>query len=359
MKLVMRLYRAARPLLFCFDAEKAHGLSLQALKNGFLPHVTNAPDPILAVEYFGLKFPNPVGIAAGYDKNGDVLAGLAGLGFGFLEAGSVTPKPQPGNPRPRVFRLVEDEGVINRLGFNSKGLDVAVRNFANRPAGGIVGANLGANKESEDRIADYVLGMERLAPLASYVTVNISSPNTPGLRALQGRAELEELLGRLTAKRAEMITAGAASFPILLKIAPDLTDADKSDIAAAVLEMQIDGLIIGNTTITRPSSLISATKAEAGGLSGQPLKPIALAALKDLYQATGGRIPIVGAGGIQDADDAYARIRAGASLLQLYSAMIFKGPYIAADIAKGLAAHLHADGFGSVREAVGVDTPIP
>lgn len=354
----MTLYRLARPLLFRLDAEKAHELSLLVLKNGFLPRVGNAPDPILASRRFGLDFPNPVGLAAGYDKNGEVLGALAGLGFGFLEAGSITPKPQPGNPKPRVFRLVEDEAVINRFGFNSKGLDVAAANFAARPRDIIIGANLGANKESADRIADYVTGMRRLAPLASYVTVNISSPNTPGLRALQGRAELEDLLGRLTETRRAMIGEGAAPFSVLLKVAPDLTDADVADIAAVVRETGIDGLIVGNTTITRPASLRSAAKEEAGGLSGQPLKPIALAALRKLYVATRGEIPIIGAGGIQDAADAYERIRAGASLIQIYSAMVYKGPYLAADIAKGLAARLRADGFVSLDAAVGVDTPI-
>lgn len=354
----MTLYRIARPLLFCLDAEKAHGVSLQALKNGLLPAVGNAPDPILGVDLFGLHFPNPVGLAAGYDKNGEALAGLKGLGFGFLEAGSITPRPQAGNPKPRVFRLVEDAGVINRLGFNSKGLEVAAANFAARPQGIIVGANLGANKESPDRIADYVTGMRRLAPLASYVTVNISSPNTPGLRALQGRAELEELLGRLTETRRAMIAAGTPSFPIFLKVAPDLTQADIADIAAVVREMGIDALICGNTTITRPASLRSAAKGEAGGLSGQPLKSIALQTLKELYVATKGEIPLIGAGGIQDAADAYARIRAGASLIQLYSAMVYKGPYLAEEIARGLAKRLRADGFNSVRDAVGIDTPL-
>lgn len=347
-----------RLLLFAFEAEKAHNLSIRALKNGLLPRVDNTIDPILESKVFGLHFPNPIGLAAGYDKNAEVLSALSGLGFGFLEAGSVTPKPQAGNPKPRMFRLTEDEGVINRLGFNNKGLEEATRNFENRPASLIVGANLGANKDSPDRIADYVTGMERLAPHASYVTVNISSPNTPGLRALQGRTELEDLLGRVSEKRREMTERGEAYFPVLLKIAPDLTDEDKTDIAAAVLDHQIDGLIISNTTITRPESLQNPQKKETGGLSGQPLKNIALAVLKDMYQATEGKVPIVGVGGIQSADDAYARIRAGASLLQLYSAMVYKGPYVAMEIAKGLAKKLREDGFNSVEDAVGVDTSL-
>ncbi len=353
-----RFYNIARPFLFSMEAEKAHNLSIRALKNGLLPHVDNAVDPILRTNVFGLDFPNPIGLAAGYDKNAEVLSGLSGLGFGFLEAGSVTPRPQPGNPKPRIFRLTQDEAVINRLGFNNKGLEEAAQNFEKRPPSLIVGANLGANKDSADRIADYVTGMERLAPRASYITVNISSPNTPGLRALQGRTELEDLLGRISKKRRSMIEKEAAFFPILLKIAPDLTDADKADIAAAVIDHQIDGLIISNTTITRPNNLIDPQKKETGGLSGQPLKNISLGVLKEMYQATRGKIPIVGVGGIQSAEDAYARIRAGASLLQLYTAMIYKGPYVAAEIAKGLAKLLREDGFGSLEDVVGVDTPL-
>lgn len=351
-------YPIIRPLLFMLDAEKAHNLSIRALKNGLLPRVDNDIDPILSTELFGLRFPNPVGLAAGYDKNAEVLSGLAGLGFGFLETGSVTPRPQPGNPRPRIFRLRADNAVINRLGFNNKGLDVAARNLAARPKHIIVGANLGANKDSADRIADYVEGMERLAPVADYVTVNISSPNTPGLRALQGKAELQDLLGRIGEKRRDIMAEGVAYFPILLKIAPDLTDADKSDIASTVLEMDIDGLIISNTTITRPENLRDPQKSEVGGLSGQPLKLISLNVLKEMYRATQGRKPIVGVGGIQSAEDAYARIRAGASLLQLYTAMVYKGPYVAVEIAKGLAKLLRKDGFLSLQDAIGVDTPL-
>ncbi|TNE37478.1 MAG: quinone-dependent dihydroorotate dehydrogenase [Alphaproteobacteria bacterium] len=351
-------YSLLRPLLFQLEAETAHNFSLRALKSGLLLAVSNAPDPILKTRLFGLEFPNPVGLSAGYDKNGDVLDALAGLGFGFAEAGSVTPLAQDGNPKPRIFRLPEDQAVINRLGFNNRGLETAAANFGNRRKGFIVGANLGANKLSEDRIADYVTGMRRLAPLADYVTVNISSPNTPGLRALQGKAELEELLGRLMAARSDMTATGAASFPLLLKIAPDLTEDDKADIAAVALESGLDGLIVTNTTITRPETLRNVQKGETGGLSGQPLKELSLSVLKDMYRATSGKIPLIGVGGIQNVEDAYARIRAGASLIQIYSAMVYKGPYLAADIAKGLAACLKADGFSSIAEAVGVDTPL-
>ncbi|MCF8465837.1 MAG: quinone-dependent dihydroorotate dehydrogenase [Sneathiella sp.] len=352
------LYDMMRPVLFSMEAEKAHNLSIRALKLGLLPHVSNQIDPILRTELFGLTFPNPIGLAAGYDKNAEVLKEVSNLGFGFVEAGSVTPRPQAGNPKPRIFRLVRDEAVINRLGFNNQGLELAAKNFSGRDKAGIAGANLGANKDSDDRIEDYVLGMRKLAPLASYVTVNISSPNTPGLRALQGKGELEDLLGRLMDTRKNIVTEGATFFPILLKIAPDLTDQDKSDIAETVMAQGIDGLIISNTTITRLNTLLDPRKNEPGGLSGQPLKDISLSVLKDMYRATRGQLPLIGVGGIQSAEDAYRRIRAGASLLQLYTAMIYKGPYVAAHIARGLVQKLRADNFTSVKEAVGVDTPL-
>ncbi len=352
------LYSIAKPILFRLEAEKAHNLSIRALKNGLLPRISNEFDPVLASEHFGIRFPNPVGLAAGYDKNAEVIPAISGLGFGFVEAGSITPRAQPGNPKPRLFRLAEDAAVINRLGFNNRGLDEAERNFKAYADNAIVGANLGANKDSGDRIDDYVRGMKRLAPLASYITVNISSPNTPGLRALQGKAELDNLLGRLCDARNTLKKEGVEHFPILLKIAPDLTDDDKVDIAVSVLAMEIEGLIISNTTITRPASLTDSQKAEAGGLSGRPLKHISLGVLKEMYQATGGKILIVGVGGIETAADAYERIRAGASLIQLYSAMVYHGPYVAADIARGLAELLRKDGFENITDAIGIDTPI-
>ncbi|PHQ68741.1 MAG: dihydroorotate dehydrogenase (quinone) [Sneathiella sp.] len=352
------LYGILRPLLFKLDAEKAHNLSIMALKAGLLSAVPNNADPILKTELFGLTFANPIGLAAGYDKNAEVINAVSKLGFGFVEAGSVTPMPQEGNPRPRIFRLVEDDAVINRLGFNNKGLDVAAANFARRKEGSIVGANLGANKDSVDRVQDYVTGMKTLAPLVDYVTVNISSPNTPGLRALQGKTELEDLLGRMTEARGQMVSEGMDAFPLLLKIAPDITDEDKTDIAEVVLDLGIDGLIISNTTIARPGELTDPQRREAGGLSGVPLGDLSVAVLKDMYRATGGKVPLVGVGGISNAEDAYHRIKAGASLLQLYSAMVYHGPYVAHEIAKGLAQKLRAGNFTSVAEAVGVDTPL-
>jgi dihydroorotate dehydrogenase len=353
----MSLYSVLSPLLFTLDAEKAHKLSIMGLKMGVLKSAPSTHDPVLQTSVFGLSFPSPRGLSAGYDKNGDVLDALLGLGFGFVEAGSVTPKPQPGNPKPRVFRLREDKAVINRLGFNNEGLDVAASNFAAPRRAGIVGANLGANKESEDRIGDYVTGLKRLAPLADYVTVNISSPNTPGLRALQGKGELEDLLGRLMQARQDIPPEGKP-VPLLLKIAPDLTDEDKSDIAEVALQSKLDGLIISNTTITRPDDLRNHQRTEVGGLSGEPLKALSLNLLKDMRIATAGKIPLVGVGGISSAEDAYARILAGASLIQFYSAMVYEGPYLAVKMAGGLAQLLRADGYKSVADAVGADNPL-
>lgn len=347
-------YKTLSKMLFCLDPEKAHNLSLAALKSGFMPYRDAAVDPILESEVFGLKFSNPVGLSAGYDKNGAVLDALLGLGFGFVEAGSVTPKAQTGNPKPRIFRLTEDQAVINRLGFNNKGLEVASKNFKAPRRAGIVGANLGANKDSQDRVSDYVIGLKTLAPTADYVTVNISSPNTPGLRALQGKGELEELLGRLMQARAELPTETDQKKPLLLKIAPDLTAEDKQDIAEVALAMKLDGLIATNTTISRPDTLSSAQKEEVGGLSGRPLKALSLQLVKDMYQLTQGAVPIVGVGGISSAEDAYDRIKAGASLVQIYSAMVYHGPYLAHQIASELVQLLKSDGHKTMSDAIGI-----
>ncbi|MEH6526145.1 MAG: quinone-dependent dihydroorotate dehydrogenase [Sneathiella sp.] len=352
------LYRLAKPLFFSLDAENAHNLSIKILKSGLVPGAPTLRDPILRSKVFGLDFPTPIGLSAGYDKNAAVLDPLARLGFGFVEAGSVTPQPQAGNPKPRIFRLESDNAIINRFGFNSQGLMVAAGNFAKRSSTGIVGANLGANKDSPDRIDDYVQGLQKLAPLVDYITVNISSPNTPGLRTLHGKQELDDLLGRLHETRAEMVSSDLRSIPILLKIAPDLTDDDKSDIAAASLEFSLDGLIISNTTISRPPGLQGKHLTEVGGLSGAPLKSLSLSVLKDMYKATSGAIPLIGVGGIETADDALARLKAGASLLQLYTAMVYRGPYIAHEINQELAALLRKQNYSSIADCIGVDTPL-
>lgn len=343
MTAIHRLGTAALRLL---PPEAAHQASLRALKAGLVPAVHHADDPVLATEIAGLKLSNPVGLAAGYDKNAEAPDRLLGLGFGFVECGAVTPRPQAGNPKPRVFRLTEDRAVINRMGFNNNGLDAfAARLEARKGRTGVVGVNLGANKDSEDRAADYLTSLKRLAGLADFFTINISSPNTPGLRALQSRAALDALLSRvMEAKGAE---------PVFLKVAPDLTDADVADIAGAVTAHRLDGLIVSNTTIERPASLTSGDKGEAGGLSGRPLFERSTALLRDFHKAIGGSVPLIGVGGVEDADTAYAKIRAGASVIQLYSALVYHGPGLVTRIKRGLTARLKADGFASVAEAVG------
>ena len=293
----------------------------------------------------GIDFPSPVGLAAGFDKDADVPDAMLGLGFGFVEVGTVTPLPQAGNPRPRLFRLVEDEGVINRMGFNNRGQAAALERLAARKRRGIVGVNLGANKDSADRIADYVAGVANMAAAADYLTINISSPNTPGLRALQDDGALDELLGAVREAR----TAGGP--PVFLKVAPDLGAGDAERMVRAAIDHGIDALIIANTTLSRPP-LRSRFAAEAGGLSGAPLKSLALEALRAFRSASGGAIPLIAVGGIASADDAWQRIRAGASLVQLYSALVYRGPGLAREIANGLAERLEHAGMASIAEAV-------
>jgi len=331
-------------LLRRIDPETAHGLAIKALQTVPLPRAP-ADDPVLAISIAGLRLSNPVGLAAGLDKNGEALAGLSRLGFGFVECGSVTPRPQAGNPRPRLFRLAEDRAIINRMGFNNAGIEAFAAHLADRPSGAIIGANLGANKDVEDRAADYVLGLRRLAGLADYFTVNISSPNTPGLRALQGRDALDDLLGRVAEAR-------TGPEPVFLKIAPDLTEAEIAMIVEAALAHRIDALIVSNTTLDRPASLISTHASEAGGLSGAPLKDRALDALRHAAAASEGRLPLIGVGGIASGADAWARIRAGASAVQLYSALIYEGPGLVGRIKRDLVLRLRAEGFSSIGEAV-------
>nr|WP_274390009.1 quinone-dependent dihydroorotate dehydrogenase [Azospirillum doebereinerae] len=352
------MFPITAPLLFRFDPETAHGLTIKALKTGLVPAPRGRDEPSLRSRVWGLDFTNPVGLAAGFDKNAEVVDAMLRLGFGFVEPGSVTPRPQPGNPRPRLFRLVEQGAVINRMGFNNQGLDAFAERLERRRdnprrAAGIVGANLGKNKDTVDAADDYVIGARRLAPLADYLVVNVSSPNTPGLRALQGRAPLRELLGRVLDARAACKLA--RNPPLLLKIAPDLTAEDKADIAAVALESGIDGLIVSNTTIARPAEIPEPLRAEAGGLSGRPLFGPSTAVLKEIYGLTGGKLPLVGAGGIASGADAYAKIRAGASLVQFYSAMVYGGPALVHRIRDELAGLLRRDGFESVAEAVGAD----
>lgn len=326
------------------DPETAHRLAIRALQVTPLP-APGADDPILKTRIAGLELSNPVGLAAGLDKNGEALEGLSRLGFGAVECGSVTPRAQPGNPKPRLFRLAEDRAIINRMGFNNAGLEPFAVRLARRPKRTAIGANLGANKDTEDKAADYVAGLKRLAGLADYFTVNISSPNTPGLRALQGREALDDLLSRIQEARP------ADGAPVFLKIAPDLIGEEIGMIVEASLAHQIDALIVSNTTLERPASLRSPFAGEAGGLSGAPLKPIAQRALHAAAEASAGRLPLIAVGGIADGADAYERIRAGASAVQVYSALIYEGPGLVGRIKRDLAARLRADGFSSVAEA--------
>lgn len=335
-----------RPLIFQLDAERAHRLTILGLRMKPLAFA-RSDDPILAAQVAGLDFPNPVGLAAGFDKDAQVPDAMLALGFGFVEVGTVTPLAQAGNPRPRLFRLTEDRAVINRMGFNNGGQAAAFERLLRRNRRpGIVGVNIGANKNAADRIADYANGVRVMAPIARYLTVNISSPNTPGLRALQDKGALDELLAAVAEAR------GASGPPVFLKVAPDLEPADIDDIAAVAIARGMDGLIVSNTTIARPP-LRSPLASEAGGLSGAPLRDMAMARLRDFRSATGGKLPLIAAGGIASAEDAYARIRAGASLVQLYSALVYEGPGLARRITRGLADLLRRDGFASVGEAIG------
>lgn len=342
------LHGLATRALRGLDPEDAHTLALMGLKLGLGPHAP-ADDPILATELAGLSLPNPVGLAPGFDKNAEVFKPMLRAGFGFVECGTVTPLPQAGNPRPRLFRLSEDRAVINRMGFNNEGLEAFAARLAKRGRG-VVGANLGANKDSEDRLADYTNGLRRLWGMASYFTINISSPNTPGLRALQTQAALDELLGRLIAT-ADSLPQGVA-VPMFLKVAPDLEDAEVEAISDTVAEHGLAGVIVSNTTLSRPP-LKSAHRDEAGGLSGAPLTALSTAMLGRFRQAAAGRFVLIGAGGIGSGADAYAKLRAGASAVQLYSALAYEGPGLVVRIKRDLAARLRADGFASVAEAVG------
>jgi len=345
-----------RPLIHgLLPPEAAHALGLWALGRGLLSASAIVRLPALEVTAFGLAFASPIGLAAGFDKNALVIDALLDQGFGFVEAGTVTPLPQPGNPRPRIFRLSCDEAVINRLGFNNDGLEAFLKHFRQRDhSKGIAGINIGKNKEGSP-IADYVTGLQAVYPYADYITVNISSPNTPGLRDLQARDTLRQLLKMVRHVREECAQTHGKNVPLLLKVAPDLNGQEKEDVAEAALAYGINGLIISNTTVSRPEYVKSRHAREQGGLSGRPLFALSTQALKDFYQLTGGRIPLVGVGGIGSAEDAYAKIRAGATLVQLYTALVYQGFGVAREIQEGLAELLKRDGFSHVQQAVGVD----
>jgi dihydroorotate dehydrogenase len=353
---VIRAFDAfSLPLLRWFDPEDAHRMAIQGLR--LLPPVRLKPDdPKLAVRAFGLNFPNPIGMAAGFDKSGEVPDALLRLGFGFVEIGSVTPKPQPGNPRPRIFRLERDEGVINRLGFNNDGAEAVLRRLATRAhLGGIVGVNVGANKDSADRVADYVKLIETFAPVASYFTINVSSPNTPGLRNLQQSAALDDLLAKVIDAR-ERVRKHAGDSPVLLKVAPDLSLAELDDVVHIARSRGVDGIIVANTTLARPSTLRETNRSkEEGGLSGRPLFRLSTRMVAETYVRAEGAFPLIGVGGIDTGGAALTKIRAGASLIQLYSSLVYKGLGLVEDIKNDLSSTLLRTGRDSLSEIVGAD----
>jgi len=355
----MKLFDVAKPLLHKIDPETAHRLTLKALKTGIMPCPSRVDDPRLKITLWDRVFPNPVGLAAGFDKNAEVVGPMLKIGFGFVEAGTVTPRPQEGNPRPRVFRAANDGAVINRMGFPNEGVESFRHNiekfFETKPRPpGIVGINIGMNKGVDDPAKDYCALVRTLGPYADYLTVNISSPNTPGLRNLQARENLMPLLARIMEERAK--SCGKNAPPLLVKLAPDLTDDQLKDVAACLMESGVDGVILGNTTLDRPEFLPTPFREQQGGLSGRPLTRKSTDIIRKFYQHTHGKMPIIGAGGISSAQDAYDKIRAGASLIQLYTALVFHGPELVGDILNGLSQRLQKDGIDHISKATGLDT---
>ncbi|TVR82960.1 MAG: quinone-dependent dihydroorotate dehydrogenase [Rhodospirillales bacterium] len=349
-------YRLVGPLLRSLDPERAHSVTLAALRAGIVPRPAAFEHPALEVALWGRVFRNPVGLAAGFDKNAEVPDAMLALGFGFVEVGTVTLRPQSGNPRPRVFRLPGDRAMINRLGFNSDGLErvaerLSARTIGPRPDARPIGVNVAPNRDSADPVADCAALVARMAPLADYLVVNVSSPNTPGLRALQGDAALPGLLAAVVAAR----DSAPVQPPLLVKVAPDIDATGLQVVADAALAAGLDGLIATNTTVARPSSLTDDRRREDGGLSGVPLFARSTAVLADLYRLTRGRLPLIGVGGIASGADAYAKVRAGASLVQLYTALVYQGPALVQRIKRDLVARLRADGFSRLQDAVGAD----
>ena len=350
------LFKLAQPLLFSMDAERAHNVTLKVMKCGMVPGVRAVESPALEVDLWGLKFPNPVGLSAGFDKNAEVVGSALGMGFGFVEAGTVTPKPQHGNPKPRVFRDPKHGAVINRMGFPNGGMKKFKANLErflshkSRPQG-IVGINIGMNKSQTEPAKDYAVLIRTLGSMADYIAINISSPNTPGLRDLQKREPLLELLDAVKNERVR--SCGSYPPPLLLKLAPDLDEAQCEELAAAAIEAEIDGLILSNTTLDRPEYLSEGFRGEQGGLSGVPVRDKSTDVISRFYKLTNGKIPIVGVGGISSAADAYAKIKAGASLVQLYTGLVYEGPGVARSINLGLLELLKDDGYSHIRDAVG------
>ncbi|KAL5993404.1 hypothetical protein ACLOJK_014328 [Asimina triloba] len=371
--------KLVNPFFALLDPEAAHRLAVSAAARGWVPREKRPDSPLLGLELWGRKFSNPIGLAAGFDKNAEAVEGLLGLGFGFVEVGSVTPIPQEGNPKPRIFRLRQEGAIINRCGFNSEGIVVVAKRLGaqhgkrklddtsstsvthdevkhgGKAGPGILGVNLGKNKTSEDASADYVQGVHTLSQFADYLVINVSSPNTPGLRKLQGRNQLKDLVKKVQAARDEMQWAEEGPPPLLVKIAPDLTKQDLEDIAAVVsLALRLDGLIISNTTISRPDPVNkNALAEESGGLSGKPVFDLSTNVLKEMYALTRGKIPLIGCGGVSSGEDAYKKIRAGATLVQLYTGFAYAGPALIPQIKAELAECLERDGYKSIKEARG------
>jgi dihydroorotate dehydrogenase len=347
------VFRLARPALFALDPEQAHEVTLKLLEAGLYPRGLAARNPRLAVDAWGLAFPNPLGIAAGFDKDARVHHAVLAMGFGFAEIGTVTPRSQPGNLRPRVFRLPGHGALINRLGFNSGGHAAALARLQTKRGPGIVGINVGANKDSTDRTADYVEGIRRFWDVASYFTVNISSPNTPGLRDLQAPAALDDLLRRVLEARSEMLAAGKPVRPIVVKLAPDIAEDDLAPVVEVLLRRRVDGIALGNTTLSRAGVSGATLAGEAGGLSGRPLFHRSTAMLARIYRLTGGSVPLIGIGGIDSGPTAIAKIEAGATLLQLYTGLVFEGPDLLDRILTALAQHAERNGRACITQATG------
>lgn len=355
---MLDLYKFIRPAVFQIDPENAHSMTIKALKTGLVRSCKSVRDNVLEQTLFGHNFPNPVGLSAGFDKNAEVIAPSLDLGFGFTEAGTVTPKAQDGNPRPRIFREPKSGSVINRMGFPNAGMDVFkgnIERFLSDPARpkGIVGINIGMNKTQTEPAKDYCALIKELAPLADYLTVNISSPNTPGLRDLQRKDVLIELLSEMTDARAKSCPDNAPA--LLVKLAPDLNEAQQEELAQALTEAQVDGVILSNTTLDRPDFLPEGFRGEAGGLSGTPVRDKSTAIIRNFYKLTEGKLPIIGVGGISKAQHAYEKIKAGASLVQVYTGMVYEGPEIANNINRGLIELIKQDGFSNIGDAVGAD----
>lgn len=356
---MLGLYRLARPVLFKLEPEKAHRMTLKIMKSGLMPVPPRIKASELEQQLWGLTFPNPVGLAAGFDKNGEVIGPSLALGFGFTEAGTVTPRPQSGNPAPRVFRDVGSKSIINRMGFPNDGLAVFDENFErfkhdDVPPPGVVGINIGMNKDQKDPAADYITLIKHFAKKVDYLTVNISSPNTPGLRSLQEQDTLRALLSQLMTA----LNNASGEFPpppLLVKLAPDLTEEQQEQIAGVLMETGVNGVVLTNTTLARPESLPESFRSHPGGLSGPHLRQPSTQIIRNFYKLTKGRLPIIGVGGISNGKHAYEKIRAGASLVQLYTGLIYRGPEVAHMICRELMAYMRRDGLSHISRAVGAD----